>query len=190
MRPQSMKTNGKEPNRRGDAGFSLLELAIVVFIILAVASFAIPSLRNTMAVYRGSAAAQGIASQLSLAKMRAASGFTRSRINLNTPANTYRREIYDKTTSSYVDDSGQQFLGNTVAFGFGSIAVPAGGQSTIQQSSHVIFNSRGIPIDDSGTPVGTYAIYVNNEGRYYAVTVNSAGQIKTWRYSGSSWQAL
>jgi hypothetical protein len=120
--------------------------------------------------------------------MRAAAEFTRTRLSLDTTNNGYRREIFNKVSSSYQNEGGDQPLGEGVSFGFGSISVPAGGQSSIQQTTQVMFNSRGMPVDAGGTPVGGNAVYVNNDGRYYAVTVNTAGQIRTWRYSGTAWQ--
>jgi hypothetical protein len=121
--------------------------------------------------------------------MRAGAEFTRSRLSLDTSSNAYRREIFNKTSSSFQAEGGDQPLADGVSFGFGSITTPAGGQSTIHQSTEIIFNSRGIPVDSGGTPVGSYAVYVNNDGRYYAVTVNTAGQIRRWRYSGTAWAA-
>src|SRR4026209_1107356 len=120
--------------RFGQRGFSSLELVIVVFLILVVTTLAAPSLRATMTAYRGSAAIQGIASQLSLSRMRAASDFTRTRLSLDTSQNTYHRERFDKAAASYRTEGGEQSLGKGVSFGYGSITVPAGGQSSIQQS--------------------------------------------------------
>jgi Tfp pilus assembly protein FimT len=161
-----------------------------VFVILVVTVFAIPAVQSTMAAYRGSAAATGVAGQLSLAKMRAGAGFTRSRVTIDTSNNTYRREMFDKASSSYVLDSTDQTLGSGVAFGYGGIVLPAGGQATIEQSTQIIFNSRGLPVDEGGSPVGNHAIYLNNDGRFYAVTINTAGQVRTWRHSGTAWEPL
>jgi Tfp pilus assembly protein FimT len=156
-------------------------------IALIAASIAVPSLRGTMAAYRGSAAIQGLASQLSLARMRASSSFTRSRVAIDTTTQTYRRDLLDKATTTYRADGTDLPLGSNVSFGFGGITTPAGGQSTIQQSTQIYFNSRGMPVDVAGAPIGTYAVYLNNDGRYYAVTINTVGQILTWRYNGSAW---
>src|SRR5437763_16994545 len=97
----------REPHK----GFSLLELVIVLVIVLVIAVIAIPSLRNTMAAYRGSAAVHGIASQLSLSRMKAAANFTRARFSLDTTNNAYGREIYDKTSSTYQTEGGTLALG-------------------------------------------------------------------------------
>ena len=175
--------------RTSHHGFSLLELIIVMTVTLVIAVVAVPSVRNTLAAYRGPAAVQGIASQLSLTRMRAGARFTRTRLTLDTANNAYQRELYDKASSAYQIDGGVQPLANGVSFGFGNIAVPAGGQSAIQQSTQVIFNSRGIPVDGAGTPTGDYAVYVASDGSYFAVTINTAGQVRTWKYSGSAWVA-
>ena len=173
----------KEVRKATARGFSLLELAVVIAIILIVALVTGPSMQKTMAAYRGSAAISGIAGQLSLSRMRAASNFTRTRLVIDTSTNTYRREVYNKTTAAYETEGGTQSLGQRVTFGYSTITVPAGTQSTIGQSTAIYFNSRGIPITSSGVPTGEYSIYLhNNDSLFYAVSVNPAGQVSTWRY--------
>ena len=120
--------------------------------------------------------------------MRAASDFTRTKLVIDTTNKTYVRQFYNKTSGNYENEGGTQYLGQRVSFGFGAITTPAGGQSSISQTTEIIFNSRGIPITSGGTPIGTYVIYLNNDaGTYYAVSVNTTGQIRTWKYSGGAW---
>jgi len=59
-----------------DAGFSLIELVLVVAIMLLVSAFALPGLNAMMQSYRVSNDARGIVAQLSLARMRAAEEFS------------------------------------------------------------------------------------------------------------------
>jgi len=169
-------------------GFTSFELVIVLSLILILGTVSIPSLRRTLEAYRGSAAIRGIAGQLSLSRMRAAADFTRTKLVIDTSNKTYVRKVYNKTSSVYETEGGTQYLGQKVSFGFGGITTPAGGQSSISQTPEVIFNSRGIPITSGGVPVGTYTIYLNNDaGTYYAVSLNTTGQIRTWKYSAGAW---
>ena len=90
----------------------------------------------------------------------------------------------------------------TVTFGYGSISSPPSGtQSTLAQapacqtdaemtagtagdianSACVVFNSRGIPVDNNGAPTTSDALYVTDGSSIYGVTVLSTGLIQTWR---------
>jgi Tfp pilus assembly protein FimT len=164
----------------------------VLAIILILTVVSITSLRRTLEAYRGSSAVHGIAGQIALSRMRAASDFTRTKLVIDTTNNTYVRERYNKTSLMFEIETNDatQHLGQGVSFGFGSITAGAGGQSSssISQTTEIIFNSRGIPINSAGTPIGTDAIYLDNgAGAYYAVSVNTTGQISTWQYYAGGW---
>jgi hypothetical protein len=46
----------------------------------------------------------------------------------------------------------------------------------------IVFNSRGLPIDSTGAPIGTNAIYIkDNVNTIYAITVAATGLPKLWR---------
>jgi hypothetical protein len=84
-----------------------------------------------------------------------------------------------------------------VSFGYGFISTaPSNTQTTIGQATLckdgspladvantacVIFNSRGIPVDSSGAPTGSYALYINDGTFCYGVTIAATGFIRTWR---------
>lgn len=56
------------------------------------------------------------------------------------------------------------------------------------------FNSRGIPVDSSNTPVGTGAFYLGNHNSVEAVTVSATGLVQIWSTnpscnSASCWHA-
>ena len=90
----------------------------------------------------------------------------------------------------------------TVTFGYGGLSsAPAGTQSTLGQapacqtdaqttagtvgsvanSACVVFNSRGIPVDYTGAPTTSDALYVTDSSSAYGVTVLATGLIQTWR---------
>ena len=139
---------------------------------------------------RGTWAARGLSAQLYMARMRANAKFTPTRLSIDSSKKTFELQIWNNSTSSFQPEGGKQSLGSNVIYGYGSIATPAGAQTPIAQSTSVIFNSRGLPVTDTGAPNGNYAIYLNNSGRFYAVSVSIVGQVETWTWSGSAWKPL
>jgi Tfp pilus assembly protein FimT len=172
-----------------NAGFSSLELLAVISIGLAITVLGVPSIQKTQSVYRVSADARSLAEDLTLAKMRAGANFTQERLNLNTATNTYQLEQYDKSSSTWVSDGGIKYLNTGVTFGYGSISIPAGSQSTLAQSTLITFNSRGIPVNASNQPTADYSCYVRNSSGYYAVSVALSGRIQMWKYANAAWVA-
>lgn len=171
----------------------MLELLVVVGILMTVSAIAIPSMRKTLQNYRVLGDARGIAAQLALARMRAASDFTTARLNFNLTANTYQLEVWSKTAGAYQAESGAKSLSQGITFGFGSLTTPAGSQSTIAQPSpsQITFNSRGFSLNSGGTPIATAAIYMRNtRGVVCAISVGLAGQATAWEYNGSAWRRL
>ena len=181
-----------------DHGFSSVELMIVASLMLISTFVAIPSLKGILAAYRGSSATRNIGAQMHLARMRAGSNYTRTRLSLDAVTNTFQLSVYDNddpactvaTASCWKLEGGISSLGTGVSFGYGAISTPPPGLAAVAQSTGVYFNSRGMPVTSSGSPVPDYAVYLNNDGRYYAVTVSVTGLVSTFRYVNSTWQPL
>jgi hypothetical protein len=51
----------------------------------------------------------------------------------------------------------------------------------VANTACVLFNSRGIPVDPSGTPTGAYAFYINDGTFCYGITIAATGFIRIWR---------
>jgi len=175
----------------------MVELLVVVAILLIVSAIVIPYMATTLQNYRVVGDARGIAAELALARMRAASNFTKARLNFNLTANTYQLEVWNKAANggagAYQTEGGVRALSQTVSFGFGTLTAPAGAQSVIAQPSpsQITFDSRGFSENSTGTPIGTAAIYMRNtRGVTCAVTVGLAGQATAWEYNGSSWRRM
>jgi len=173
-------------------GFSLVELAIVVTVVALIISIAIPVAISAMRALRASADARSLASQLALVKMRAANTFSQARLNCDTTANSCQIEICTSKGASacntFTAEGGPVLLSTGSTFGFGSITTPAGSQTTIQNTTQIVFNSRSIPVDSSGAATGNYALYLANQsGNQYAVTVYASGRIAVWRYGNGVW---
>ena len=98
-------------------------------------------------------------------------------------------------------------LSSGVTFGYGSLTSPPNGtQATLGQaaacqsdmdtqsqsagsitnSACVVFNSRGIPVDNTMTATSSGALYITDNNSIYGVTVLATGLIQTWRADASS----
>jgi hypothetical protein len=172
-----------------------MELLVVLAIFGIVAAIAIPAASPAVSGYRLTGAARGIAYNVSLAKMRAAAGFTRARLFANLSDGSYRIEGWDKTATAWVTEGGTTSLPQGSSFSYGAVAeAPPDTQGTlgwatpcldnagvvIANSSCVLFNSRGIPIDALGVPIGTDALYITDGTAVFGVTIAATGQTQLW----------
>jgi len=183
---------------RDDQGFSLLEMMMVVALLGVLTVIAVPMSGNTIKYLKLSGDARELANITAVAKMRAAAKFTQSRVYIDRAGRSFYVQTYDKTTAAWVTEGGATSLSSTVVFGYGPVTdPPADTQTTIDQSpecpdtgsppapiantSCIVFNSRGIPIDATGSPLGTNAIYLNDGIAVYGITIAATGFIRTWQ---------
>lgn len=179
-------------------GFSLLEIMLVVGLTGVIAAIAVPMVGNNLAYYRLSGDARSTANATGLGKMRAASVFGHERLYVDRAARTYRLETWNKTslTCCWIADGAAGSLSQGVTYSFGAVGTaPPNTQAAIAQSpacknnagtadiantSCIIFNSRGLPIDNAGQPF-IYGLYVTDGTAVYGITVSATGTIRTWR---------
>ena len=121
-----------------------------------------------------------------------------------------RYRLARMAAGAWVTEGGTNMLSSTVSFSPGPVASPPPNtQTTIGQApacltspappavpapiantACVIFNSRGIPIDTTGSPTGLDAIYVTDGTAVYGITIAATGFIRTWQanyQSTASW---
>jgi prepilin-type N-terminal cleavage/methylation domain-containing protein len=178
-------------------GYSLVEILLVVGLMGVVSAIAVPMMGNQMKSFRLSGDARSTANAVGLAKMRAAAIFGRTRVYIDLTAKSFRLDIFDKTTSTWVTETGATYLSQGVNFGFTPVGTaPPSTQGTIGQAplcktnagvdipltACVMFNSRGLPIDSTGSlPPEIYAVYVTDGTAVFGVTISSTGMVRTWR---------
>jgi len=191
----------------GARGVSLLEVLFVVSAVLVLSATSVTKVLTIMKNLSSQSDARTISGDTSLAKMSAAANFTRVRIYANLTGNAYKVDVWNKTTSQWVTQQSSVKTLPHVTMGYGSLSSPpAGTQTTLGQASAclnnsgttiantacIVFNSRGISVDSTGSPTSTGAIYVTDGVSVYGITVSAMGLIQTWksRASSATWARL
>jgi hypothetical protein len=130
--------------------------------------------------------------------MRASSVFGRVRLYIDRSTGSFHTQTFDKTSAicCWNDDGGLSYLSQNVTFNFGVVGTaPPSTQGTIGQpsmcknnagadignTSCVVFNSRGIPVDSSGSPGIVSVLYVTDGSAVYGIAVSATGMIRSWR---------
>jgi prepilin-type N-terminal cleavage/methylation domain-containing protein len=184
-------------------GFSLIELLMVVGIMGVIAVIAVPMSGNSIRYLKLSGDARDVANATAVAKMRAAAKFTQSRLYVDINGRAFYVQTLDKATNAWVTEGGSTLLSSTVTVSYGPVATPPPDtQTTIDQAPEcinpgsppvtvantacVIFNSRGIPVDDTGSPTGLDAIYLTDGISVYGITVAATGFIRTWQTNATA----
>lgn len=180
---------------RATHGFSVIELLAAVSLMGIMAAIALPMARPAINGYQISGQAHAVAYDVSLAKMQAASGFTQARLYVDLSSNSYHVESWNQATGAWTVQGGDTTMPSGMGFGYGSLSTPPPNtQSTIGQApacldalgaavantSCVLFNSRGVPVDSTGTPIPGNAVYLTDGSVVYGVSVSLGGLTQLW----------
>ena len=183
---------------KSDGGFSIVELLFAVAIAGIIALTALPSVLRTGEDLRLKNDGRAIAQAVGVTKMRAASKFTKARLFIDRAAEQFYTQYWDKTTNAWVTEGAMTNLSTGVNFGWGTnIANPppntqaalaqsaactvALGGATIANTSCIVFNSRGIPIDPAtNSPLGGNAIYLTDGVGVFVTTLTATPLIRLW----------
>jgi len=177
-------------------------MLMVVGITTVVAAIAVPMTSNTMKNFKITGDARSLSSAVSLAKLRAASQFTQTRVYADRSARTFRVESWRKTgLPGWVVDQADTSLSSSVTFGFGIVTTPptatqdAIGQApacvdtagaAVANTSCLLFNSRGIPADQAGAPpavggpTGNGGLYITDDQWVFGLTLSATGLSRVW----------
>jgi prepilin-type N-terminal cleavage/methylation domain-containing protein len=175
--------------RKKSSAFSMLELLIVIAIIGIIAAFALPSATTFVKGYRLHADASAIASQLNVTRFRATSQYTPYRVNVTASSGLYSM---DRMSTTYASPASEIILGLSQGITFLTACPVSVKPGTIPStvtagSSAIYFNTRGLPVDTSGTPTNINVVYLKNDNDLYdAVTVSLGGRITVWNYNQAS----
>lgn len=221
---------GRNRKISGCAGFTAVEILIVLLISLIAAAMAIPGYTSITRYLRIAGDLRELNGLTAEAKMRAAQNYTHARVYADLNANTFHLDVWDtsgiggagcwKTEGDpqpnrcFTSGGGSpiQPLSTGVVFGFGT-AVGGGlnPQTTIQQapncnskvagmtggstdanSACIEFNSRGVPVGASNSPIQTpSALYVTDSDEVYGLTVIATGLMQQWETNATTtkWEA-
>ena len=185
-------------NRKGDAGVTMIELAVVMAIVAAMAAMAIPAFGVWLPNYRLKSAARDLYSNLQLAKLGAVKENKDWAVVFNqgvTPGKYYvvsdagangnwEGPGADDTVEKTVDLAqyeGVDFGNGGVAKDIADVAFSAGDYVVYGASDVVVFNSRG-------TCNGGYAYLANQKNTIYGTGTRTSGVILLRKWSGSAWE--
>lgn len=171
---------------KGNRGFSLIELTMVLGLTAAVAAFSIPMLTNSLRGMQLLSDARNISTTVTYARLSATSQMTRYRLSFDLENNTWNLEKRNRETGEYELQQAVNGLSNGIshsgiAFKAESSTEPHAPPGFPSESSTAItFSPRGIPD-------GVSIIYLSNDEIDYAVSVSLAGRVQVWRFQNSQW---
>ncbi len=200
-------------SKRRGCGYSMVELLVVILIAGIVIAFAVPQASNAIRDYRLHSDAAVIAGQLNVARMRAASQYAPHRVVVNVAAGTYWMEQLCGLSTSTADPNcvttsvpaayqpRTQYVGTNDKYSScrpsGITAYPGsiqGDPSPCPNPLYIYFNTRGAPVDNTGSPLGNggAVLYITNTSSMAdAVTVSVGGNVTQYQWSktSSTWKA-
>jgi len=179
---------------RSNSGYSLIEIMAAMAVLGVLAAFAVPMLAATTSGVKLRDQAESISNLVSLAKMRATSQFTRSRVYVDLSADTYVLQLRN-ADGTWSNDAAVTTLPSGIDYGWGELDEPPPNaqdelafaaactdedDEPIDKTACINFNSRGIPIDSDGAPIGGNAIYVTDGTGVRGITVTTTPLIRNW----------
>ena len=193
-RTQSRRSPG-DPH--DTSGFSLIEVMVSMSVMMVLAAITIPMVSSASANVKLNDQADTVSNYVGLAKMRATARFSRARVYLDLKAGTYVLQVYNQGAKAWANDTAATTLPTGIDFSFGDLDKPpkntqpeiafaakctdnSDPPAEIDETSCIMFNSRGIPIDKDGSPIGGNAFYLTDGTGVRAITVTATPLIRNW----------
>jgi prepilin-type N-terminal cleavage/methylation domain-containing protein len=186
------------PQRAGQAGFTLIEMVIVVVVMGLAMMFAIPRF-HVSSKTKARMAASALTADLELARSKAMAHRATVRVVFNPADNTYTGYL-DFDRDGVINESAAE-RDSLHAFGTRTLAQGAlygrAGQADIRDftgSGGITFPTPQVDFDARGltTPFGTrgaiYVQLVDDSAAVAAVTVSGAGGVRLWTSEGGYWR--
>lgn len=202
--------------RKTNHGFSMMEILVVLLIMAIIVALALPTAINSLKGYKLHSDATSIASYLNVARMKAASQYAPYRVVVNVAARTYWIEELCGAKTSTIDSactganyytqlSSPKLVGGTQYFSpdisvfscrpssiTGSLypGTIAADPSPCPDPLYMYFNTRGSPVDGSGSPMsnGGDVLYLQSQnGLVDGITVSLGGRVSVSTWSGTGW---
>ena len=184
---------------RGESGFTMIEVLVVVAILAILMGLAIPGFTRWLPNYRLRGATRDLYSNLQLAKAGAvkersewAVRFTSttsyevwSSLDPDAPDTNRGWNSFSPTDDTLVKTVNLSDYGSNVAFGAGSASSAVGGGAiTPVPPNPIIFNSRGVTTNNATV----FAYMTNSKNTSFAVGTWASGAVILRKWNGSTWQ--
>ena len=188
MRLKNIKNKSKAKFfAQGKAGFSLVELMVVIGILAILAAIAIPNLNAWLPVYRLKSAARDLYSNMQKAKLTAVKRNVNCAITFNQSigGTNYDYVVYVDADSNCEYDAGEDVIVNVLLSSYKSVSFDTsqGGGNGLSfadnddGNSSISFQPNAIPTDNNGGIANGTVFLINTKGGTRSVVVNLAGNI-------------
>ncbi len=174
---------------KGNKGFTIIELSMVLVITAVMAAVAIPILTDSMHSVQLESEARKIASAMSYAKLGAVSGMTNYELSFDIDQNQWSLSRLNKSLDPPSYEFEQQANGLADGINDSGIAFKSYTDKTPQPDGFGTTSSQLITFSPRGIPDSAGIVYLSNEELDYAVSVSIVGKVQIWKYKDSQWTA-
>jgi len=174
-------------------GFSTIELAVVLAVVLVLSGLAIPQLMSTIYLSRVRAAANDLSGLIQQGRIMAE--------RQNTTLPVYAGTVETNATGAFIGVNGSTWQAGDADIPYASgvtngaaSSAPSGlspGFTPETAGTVLYFSARALPVKSSGstyvTSNGVVFYITDSHNDWAAVSVSATGRSKVWMWNGSTW---